>query len=259
MKNEEMKSISILLQKFAETVIARNLSLYLENQSGADPDIESWLSNAEVSQNPIPKGKWKNVDKTNGTSEKKMLKTAQKMSLSQAIEQFTQMLKEGIFDKEGTSRIIFLEEKDRDGNSLELICNRYCDDKIDLYIGWVNHVNVFDTSNCYWFEQQVVCVIVINFDYFLSPFYFAEKQPILSISKSRRSTYKKTPKTLEVFKGKFKTIIDFRTLPPVLQRSIVSAYQGKKKLDIKTIHQEEVDVSILFPYEETDNIEVIVV
>lgn len=150
-KTEE--SISGLLQKFGDMARGKNLPLYYSTPTGTDPDIEKWLPNVEVSQNPIPDGIWKNVDTKNGTSEKEMLKTAQKMSLSQAISKFTKILEEGIFDKLETYRIIFLEETDANGNGLKLVCRRHSDGELCLYVCKVFPGNVWYDSVSAWFEQ----------------------------------------------------------------------------------------------------------
>lgn len=148
------ETIESLLQNFGDIAKAKNIPLYYTTQTGTDPDIEKWLPNAELSQNPTPDGLWKNVDTKNGTSEKTMLKTAQKMSLSQAIKKFTEMLEEGTFDKLETYRIIFLEEMDANGNSLELVCRRSSDGKLSLYVSKVDPVYVWNGSGRAWFEKQ---------------------------------------------------------------------------------------------------------
>lgn len=150
------ESISNLLQKFGNTARGKNIPLYYSNKTGADPDIEKWLPNAEVSKNPIPDGLWKNVDSIKGTTEKIMLETAQKMSLSQAISKFNKMLEEAIFDKLGTCRIIFLEEtkKNVDGSCLKLVCDRYSDGRLRLYVDRVSTSFVWIVFERAWFEQQ---------------------------------------------------------------------------------------------------------
>jgi hypothetical protein len=74
-----------------------------------------------------------------------MLKTAQKMCLSQAVQCFTAELEAGTFDAKETYRIIFLEETDAQGNLLQLIYSRYSDGKLDLFVD-----QVFPDS--WWFD-----------------------------------------------------------------------------------------------------------
>lgn len=62
-----------------------------------------------------------------------MQESAVKMSLSQAIVKFTEMLKNGDFDKSETYRIIFLTET-RNGNPLELVCRRDSDGELRLCV-----------------------------------------------------------------------------------------------------------------------------
>jgi hypothetical protein len=113
--------IRSLTDEFVRIAKQKNITLYYNNEYGVDADIFNWLPNAVVTETPPPAGVWKPVDADNGTSVKVMLETAIKMSLTQAIQTFTEMLKNGDFDTKETYRIIFLTET-RDGNPLRLIC-----------------------------------------------------------------------------------------------------------------------------------------
>lgn len=131
-------TIQQLIKQFTDTAKARNIPLYYDNEYGVDEDIFNWLPNAVVSEEKHQKGTWTSVDTTKGTTEKEMLKTAQKMCLSQAIQYFTAELEVGTFDALSTYRIIFLEETGTQGNSLELICDRYSAGKFRLYVNQVH-------------------------------------------------------------------------------------------------------------------------
>jgi hypothetical protein len=101
------------------------------------------------------------VDNKNGTTERKMFKTAQRMCLSHAIDVFTQELQNGVFDTFGTHRIIFIKE-DSEGVSLKACCQRYIDSQLYLFIFNVYPDNVWDgdPDNIFhgddiaWFEKQ---------------------------------------------------------------------------------------------------------
>lgn len=147
-------TIQSLLQNFDNIVRSKNILPGYATQLGVDHSTTNWLLNLEVSENPIPEGKWKNVDTKIGTSEKVMLETAQKMSLSQAIKKITQMLEEGIFDKLNTCRTIFLEETNAKVESLKFICIRYSNGRLDYCVRTVlcNHVRYgFDYG---WFQKK---------------------------------------------------------------------------------------------------------
>lgn len=84
------------------------------------------IINPVIPNTPFPKGNWKPVETTiAGITEKQMLKTAQKMCLVHAVQCLTSEVKDGTFDKLLTHRIIFLKEKDMQGNSLKLLGIRY--------------------------------------------------------------------------------------------------------------------------------------
>lgn len=148
---------SILTKRKRFGIIARskNIPLYHDNETGTDDyDKYNWLPNAIVSNTPPPKGKWKQIDKKNGTNEETMLITAQKMHLYQAMDVFIQELENGTFDKKQIYRKIFLEETDICGNRLELVCVRYPADVLRLYLLEVSLKRTWSTDDASWFEQQ---------------------------------------------------------------------------------------------------------
>lgn len=123
-----MTTIKSLLKTFEEKAKERNFSVWI------DPCIESWIPNAIVQSTVDNKGSWTSVDTTKGTTEKEMLKTAQKICLSQAIQSFTAELEAGTFDVKETYRIIFITETDPQGNSLRITCFRHSVDEVQLYV-----------------------------------------------------------------------------------------------------------------------------
>jgi hypothetical protein len=130
-------TIRNLTDSFVSIARQKNIPLYYDTELGVDADIFGWLPSATVSSVAFPKGTWTPVDTKNGTTEKEMLKTAQKMCLSQAIQSFTAELEAGTFDALLTYRIIFLEETDAQGNSLRLLCGRFSDGGLYLYVNRV--------------------------------------------------------------------------------------------------------------------------
>lgn len=145
--------IRSLTDEFVRIAGVKNITLYYDNEYGVDADIFGWLPNTVVTETPAPTGEWKQVDTENGTSEKTMLETAVKMSLPQAIVTFTEMVKNGEFDKNETYRIIFLTET-RDGNPLKLLCDRDSDGELDLYVDDVNPGRVWDDAGDAWFDSN---------------------------------------------------------------------------------------------------------
>jgi|GEM_PF-5116176 len=138
---EEIKELLVkcstirnLTDAFVKITRQKNIPLYYDNEYGVDGDIFAWLPNAIVSAVPFPKGNWTSVGATKGTTEKEMLKTAQKMCLSQAVQCFTAELEAGTFDAKETYRIILLEETGVQENSLKLICHRHSDGKLHLFV-----------------------------------------------------------------------------------------------------------------------------
>lgn len=161
MTNQVKSNVTIksLLQKFADVTTSKKHSLYYFTigysvfKKGIDPNIQDWLPKARVSQNSTPKGSWKNVNTRNSTSSFKMFKTAQKMSLTQAIKKFTEILEEGVFDVYyKRERIIFLEETDIDGNNLQLSCCYDSSYKLYFYISKVDSEIQSIDYDCAWFK-----------------------------------------------------------------------------------------------------------
>lgn len=150
METEETKD---LIKQFTDTAKSKNIPLYYDNEYGVDADIFNWLPNAIVTETPPPTGVWKQVDTKNDTNEKTMQETSVKMSLSQAIVKFTEMLKNGDFDKSETHRIIFLTET-RNGNPLRLVCRRYSGGGLDLYVYDVGPGSVWYAAGGAWFSSN---------------------------------------------------------------------------------------------------------
>lgn len=137
------KTIRDLTDNFVSIARKNNLqtSTAYDNTHGVDINIFKLLPNAIVSPNPFPKGDWKQVDSKNGTTEKEMLKTAQKMSLSQGIQCFTEELINGTLNKLEFYMVIFIEEKNQEGASLRLFCWRFS--------GGSLHLNLCEVDNGY--------------------------------------------------------------------------------------------------------------
>ena len=86
-----------------------------------------------------------------GTDEQTMLKTAQKINLSSAIEKFTSMLEEGVFNKTGICYIIFLKNTAEDGSRLLLTCNREIGtSNLSLFVGKIDLYSVWSGSGIYY-------------------------------------------------------------------------------------------------------------
>lgn len=143
-------TIRNLTDNFVSIARQKNIPLNYNNEYGVDGDIFNWLPNATVSTNPFPKGSWNKVDTKNSTTEKVMLETAQIMSLSQAIQCFSQELTNGTFDKLDTYRIIFLEEKNDEGVALELVCGRLSDGELHLCVDRVSPDDAWDGTDSAW-------------------------------------------------------------------------------------------------------------
>lgn len=119
-----------------------------------DPNITSWLPSATISPEAYPKGTVRMVDTKSGTKEQEMKDSALTMSLSQAIDYFTDMIDEGVFDTEKTYRTIFLDDAHtKDGSPLRLYCFRSSDGTLRVIVlrvrpgitwgvagsGWIAH------------------------------------------------------------------------------------------------------------------------
>lgn len=146
----KLNTIRSLTDSFVKIARQKNIPLYYNTELGVDADIFGWLPSATVSSVAFPKGTWTPVDTTKGTTEKEMLKTAQKMCLSQAVQSFTAELEAGTFDVLSTYRIIFLEETDAQGNSLKLLCGRCSGGELDLYVDRVNPDAWWDDAGFAW-------------------------------------------------------------------------------------------------------------
>ncbi len=155
-KRENKKHLADVISKleyFGDLARSKNFPLYYDTPTGTDPNIKDWIPNATVSSDPIPKGKWTQVDTKKGTTEEAMRVTAQKMHLSQAIDKHIEELENGTFDELATCRTIFLEENNTVGNALGLVCLRYSDGKLHLYVYEVNPGFVCCAAGYKWFEQ----------------------------------------------------------------------------------------------------------
>jgi hypothetical protein len=149
------KTIRNLTDEFVKIARTKKIPLYYDNQSGVDTNIFAWLPNAIVTETPPPAGQWKKVDTKKGTTEQEMHKTVVnvKMPLAQAIVKFTEMLKNGEFNKKGTYRIIFLTET-RNGNPLLLMCH-YCSSGVLRLLVDVGYpVSVWDDPDHVWFSSN---------------------------------------------------------------------------------------------------------
>lgn len=82
-----------------------------------------------------------------------MEKSAVKMSRKQAIQKFTEMIRNGEFNKNETYRIIFLNET-RNGVALGLICARYSDGELYLYVDKVDPGNRWYGADRAWFARN---------------------------------------------------------------------------------------------------------
>lgn len=148
-----VETIEGKLMNFSTVARCEGIRLYIYNTpSSTDSDIVRWLPHATVSTIPAPQGKWKNVDTKNGTTESEMLKTAIKMSLSHAIDTFTEILTSGVFYKFETYRFIFLEETDADGNCFKLICARVSGGELRMRLLRVCPDNKWHGADLAWFQ-----------------------------------------------------------------------------------------------------------
>jgi hypothetical protein len=148
------ETIKDKLMNFGTVARSESIPLYYNTPSGTDPDIVKRLPNATVSTSPAPQGEWKKVDTANGTTESEILETAVKMSLSHAIDTFTDMLTSGVFNNFQAFRIIILEETDTDGNFLRLGCRRRSSGDLDLYLHPVHLGERWKSADVSWLQQQ---------------------------------------------------------------------------------------------------------
>lgn len=75
------------------------------------------------------------------------------MSRKQAIQKFTEMIRNGEFDKNETYRIIFLNET-RNGVALELVCIRDSGGELSLFIYGVNPDGGWRGAGLAWFASN---------------------------------------------------------------------------------------------------------
>lgn len=144
--------IRLLTDEFVRIAKSKNIPLCYNNEYGVNSNIFEWLPGVTVSKNKAPAGSWKKVH-TEGTSGETMFKTAVKMSLSQAIVTFTEMLKNGEFDKkQRTRRVIYLTEKTSDGYSIKFICDRFRDGELGLRLSCVFSDEVWRGVDDAWFS-----------------------------------------------------------------------------------------------------------
>lgn len=146
-------TIKQLIKEFTDAVKEKGYTLFYDNEHGVAFNTSDLLPDVKVSDTKIPTGTFKQVDTENGTTESEMLKTAIKLDLAQAIKKFTEMVRNGEFDKNGTYRIIFLNES-RDGVPLKLTCNRFYDGELGLSVHKVHpHPIWFDAGDA-WFSSN---------------------------------------------------------------------------------------------------------
>lgn len=115
-------------------------------------DILNRFPNITVSVDPIPVGVWKPVSCLN---EHEMLRSAQKMPLSNAIKKMTELHRLGIFDtmSEPSYRIIFLEELDENGNEMKLFCGRESSGDIFMCAYGVRNV-IWSKETTEWYTKS---------------------------------------------------------------------------------------------------------
>ncbi len=154
LKLDVTETIEDKLMNFGTITRSKSIPLHYNTPSGTDRDIVRLLPHATVSTIPAPQGKWKNVDTANGTTESEMLKTAIKMSLSQAIDTFTEILTSGVFYKFETYRFIFLEETNTDENCFKLICARLSGGELRMCLLMVCLDKKWNGTDIAWLQQQ---------------------------------------------------------------------------------------------------------
>jgi hypothetical protein len=113
-------------------------------------DIFTYLPDAIAGGDKAPRGTFTPVDTVSGTKESDMQETAQKMSLSQAIQYYTDELEAGTFDTD-TYRIIFLTDvRASDGKELGLPCFRSSGGLLHLGVGEVIPGNAWVVAGSAW-------------------------------------------------------------------------------------------------------------
>ncbi len=152
--SKALQGVRSLTDEFVKIAKEKGITLYYDNEYGVDSDIFAWVPNATISEDELPTGNWKSVDSNNGTTEREMLTTAVKMSLSQAIQYFTKELIAGTFDKKETYRLIFITETDVNGNSLKLWCFRFSDGELNLFVDQVDPDNSWNDEGDAWLASN---------------------------------------------------------------------------------------------------------
>jgi hypothetical protein len=137
----KLSNIGKIIDEFVKIVRQKNFSLAYSSVDEIYDGIFRLFPNAAVSKNPIPKFDWTPADTKNGITFEIMEQAAQKMYLSQAIQCFTEELKNGSFDTIGTCRVIFLEEKHAKYGQVMIMCRRNFDDKFSLTLFLAHNQN----------------------------------------------------------------------------------------------------------------------
>ncbi|MCC6198596.1 hypothetical protein IT401_00005, partial [Candidatus Nomurabacteria bacterium] len=130
------RTLHSLTNAFVSVAKEKSFPLYYDNEYGVDSDIFTWPVDQTVTEGDAPKGSITMLKKN--TTERKMLKTALKLPLSQAIERMTAELTSGYFDETKKISIIYLTDVNSNGVPLMLVGYR-CDDG-RLYLN-VNRVD----------------------------------------------------------------------------------------------------------------------
>ena len=120
-KKYEGKTIRMLTDAFVVVAKEKSIPLAYDNEYGVDEDIFAWLPNAQVVEGN-PGGNITMLEKN--TKESKMLITALKLPLSQAIERMTSELRGDYFSKNLKWLVIYLTNTNEAGVPLKLVCSR---------------------------------------------------------------------------------------------------------------------------------------
>ena len=150
---KQIMIIKQLIKNFTDACKEKGYTMYYNNECGVDKDIFDWMPDAEVTDTKIPTGDFTKVDTKNGITEEVMFKTAITLDLSQAIIKFTEMIKDGGFDKSETYRIIFLNET-RNGVPLELVCDRNSGGMLVLHVREVLPDRRWGDADDAWFSSN---------------------------------------------------------------------------------------------------------
>ncbi len=143
--NNIVGTIRSLTDTFVAVAIEKGIPLYYTNEYKVDSDIFNWLPDATITDGEIPKGSITMLPKK-GMTEETMLKTALKLPLSQAIIKMTEELTGGYFNEKSKILIIYLTDT-KDGVALELVCDRYSDGELRLYVFRVNETGLWDVRD----------------------------------------------------------------------------------------------------------------